>query len=283
MGIRQNQLISRLENFIRTRVGIPQTWVKARLIDREFTVRKGTIHAKEDYDEAWILALAMHAQTAIDVGSNIGQAAFILLYPNTVQEVILVEPNPGALSIASENLIHNHLVHRARLVCAFAADIADEAVQFWTVGTGSAGSMYADHAVTAAKRDLSYSVPTTTVDTLCDLYHLIPDLVKVDTEGAESLVLPCSTRLSASQKTRFFVEMHSNPHMPMTDNARKVLDWCAHNAYRAWYCANKEELTDPEQIAHRGRCHLLLQPGTWEYPDWLRNISQSAPLSQALT
>lgn len=51
----------------------------------------------------------------------------------------------------------------------------------------------------------------------------------------------------------------------------------------AWYCANKEELTDPEQIAHRGRCHLLLQPGAWEYPDWLRNISQSAPLSQALT
>jgi len=57
-----------------------------------------------------------------------------------------------------------------------------------------------------------------------------------------------------------------------------ALDWCKDLGYSAWYLKTEERLESPETIAHRGRCHLLLQPKAWGYPEWLRGIKQSSPL-----
>jgi hypothetical protein len=43
-----------------------------------------------------------------DVGSNIGQAAFIMLLSQKIKRLILVEANPRALVFAADNLITNH-------------------------------------------------------------------------------------------------------------------------------------------------------------------------------
>lgn len=282
MDLRQNRLVSKAENFVRSRLGIPQTWVKSQILDRHYVVRKGTVHATPDYDDAWLLALATHSRFAIDAGSNIGQAAFVLLYPDTINQMILVEPNPKALALAADNLIRNHLVHRVRFVCAFASDKVDKSIKFWTIGTGSAGSMYAAHAVTASKQHQSYEVPTTTIDSICETFQFLPDLVKIDTEGAEHLMLQGSISLASQQKTRFFVEMHSNVDNPMLLNAHNVLNWCQDNHYRAWYLSEKVELTMPEQIQKRGRCHLLLQPAEWQYPAFLQLINQGMALEDAI-
>ncbi len=69
--------------------------------------------------------------------------------------------------------------------------------------------------------------------------------------------------------------MHSPPKLPMRDYA--VLAWCAKNQYRAWYLSEGVALQSPEQIAQRGRCHLLLQPAGWDFPVWLRGISSVRP------
>jgi hypothetical protein len=117
-------------------------------------------------------------------------------------------------------------------------------------------------------------VPTLTLDSLSEYYGLIPDYVKIDVEGAESLVLVGATKIANKKVCKFLVEMHSSQELLMETNAFKILTWCKNNNYNAWYLKNHELLEDPKQIQHRGRCHLLLLPNHFPFPGYLKGISQ---------
>lgn len=60
------------------------------------------------------------------------------------------------------------------------------------------------------------------------------------------------------------------------------MSWCRQLGYQAWYLAKGERLDSPAQTQHRGRCHLLLQPASWPYPECLVGIKQSATLEAVL-
>ena len=276
-----SKLSIRLLNFLETRWGITIIRKETRsILDRPYETVVGTIRQDPDYDDAWLLALAQEAKKVFDIGCNMGQSTLILMHPGTIQKIVLVDPNPTALSIAAQNLILNGLSAEAHFVCAFAAAQANQVVQFFTVGAGAAGSMYASHARTAKSLGNQREVPTVTIDRLCATYNWIPDLVKIDTEGAESLVLQGATQLAANQGTRFFVEMHSNQELTMAENAQRILGWCQENDYRAWYLKEKNVLEKPEQIARRGRCHLLLLPSGEALPAALKDLEQGGPLEK---
>lgn len=70
--------------------------------------------------------------------------------------------------------------------------------------------------------------------------------------------------------------MHSNPALPMAENARRVLSWAEEVGYVVYYLKEHRRLEDPGEIAHRGRCHLLLQSREEPYPAVLSGIEQSA-------
>ena len=124
------------------------------------------------------------------------------------------------------------------------------------------------------------SIPTTTVDYLVEIFNCVPDLVKIDVEGAERLVLQGAVELAHKQVARFLVEMHSNSELPMSENAQRVLSWCQKVNYRAWYLKDKVQLTAPELISGRGRCHLLLLPAEEMLPEILAKLEQGAPLEK---
>jgi hypothetical protein len=84
--------------------------------------------------------------------------------------------------------------------------------------------------------------------------------------------------VAGRKKTRFIVEMHSPEELPMAKNAGLLLDWTADMDYAAYYLKEHVQLTAPEQVAHRGRCHVLLQPSGWPYPEGLRDIAQGQPI-----
>ena len=67
------------------------------------------------------------------------------------------------------------------------------------------------------------------------------------------MVLNGAREIATQHKTRFFVEMHSPPELPMEDNAMKVMEWCESTGYRPWYLKEKVILEEPRQIAKRGR------------------------------
>lgn len=271
----------RLRTFAETRLGVQ----RRRRVTRAVLGREYVVVAKElrgpDYGDAWLAALAREARVVFDVGSNVGQAALTMLAWDTVEEIVLVEPNADALSVAAENLVLNGLSHRARFVRAFAAERDGERVRFYAVGTGQAGSLYPSFADIPAALGMSEMVPTVTLDALSRRYGLVPDLVKVDVEAAEALALAGAREIASHRRTRFFVEMHSTMEVHQPENAAKVLAWCAGVGYRAWFLAGRAELTAAEQL-QRARCHLLLLPREAPFPEVLWEIGETAPLERVL-
>jgi FkbM family methyltransferase len=244
-------------------------------------VRDGTIRKTPDKDDGWLFACASLSTRIFDIGVNIGQSAFLELYPGSVEHVLLVDTNPMALSIAAENLIVNGLINRVNFECGFVSEQPGKELDFYTVLYGAAGSMFKTHAKTAAKRDLHFKVTTTTINLLTEKYG-VPDFIKVDVEGAESFVLDGADEVMDQKKTRFLVEMHSSAELPMVENARRILAICRDLYYDAWYLAKNVKLESPDQLKDRGRCHLLLQPGGWEWPSKVLRIKENAALDSKL-
>lgn len=274
-------LKTRFLGFLDHRIGLKfRPLESVSILQKTYQLIKGTFRETVDYDDAWLLALGNESKIVFDVGCNIGQSALLLLHPGKIERIFLIDPNPEALSQAAENFIRNELVGKVQFICAFASDKPKEKKEFFTVGAGAAGSMYADYARSAAKLNLSTMVPTITLDDLSKEYGIIPDLVKIDVEGAEQIVLEGAVGLAKNQTTRFFVEMHSGVRLPMKENAAKILAWCDQWNYRGWYLKNKSELTNPDQVADRGRCHLLLLPSHISFPSSLIPLEQGAALEK---
>jgi FkbM family methyltransferase len=211
-----------------------------------------------------------------------GKAPYYFLLSGSIDKIILIDTNPQALSMAAENLFLNNMARDAIFVPAFVSNKLGESIQFWTLGTGAAGSMYESHAVSAKKAGASFAVDTVTLDNLAEYYNLFPDFAKIDVEGAEALVLEGAIRVSETG-CKFLVEMHSNPELSMETNASKVLAWCEKNSYHAWYLKNHSLLKSPETIKHRGRCHLLLLPVNLPFPSYLEGVEQGSALQERIS
>ena len=240
---------------------------------KEIACIRGTIRKTPDYDDAWLYKLLGGVKNYIDIGVNVGYTTLLGLVQDD-KRVILVDPNPEALSLASKNIIINKLGARVSYHCSFVGKNLGSKVKFFTTGPGEAGSMYPSHAKTAAGENNFYHVDTVSVDYLIDYHGITPDLIKVDVEGAELLVLEGSEKLASKNQTTFFVEMHALEEQSMAENTQGVLSWCREVGYRAFYLKHHEELKSPQTIAHRGKCHLLLLPNHYDYPDVLKKIEQ---------
>lgn len=241
---------------------------------------KETVRENPDQDDAWWFYLAKNHKVIYDVGCNVGYTALLALIQDSNKQMVLVDPNPSALKKAAINIINNGLGNRTQYTTAFVGDKLDETIKFYTVGSGAAGSMHASHAETAASMNSFMEVKTVTLDYLYSLYGVKPELVKIDVEGAETLVMKAAKNLAKNSKCNFFIEMHDVENLGMEAAAQIMLDWCVEMDYKAWYLKTGEELTTAETIKNRGKCHLLLMPMDSKYPDYLINVQQKAKLPE---
>lgn len=248
--------------------------VTVSLLGKSLTVSNGCINKKADKDDAWWYALASRHDYIFDIGANVGFSTILACIDNPGKQVLLADPNPEALKLAKENLERNGMGGQKIYINAFAGAQAGEQVKFYTLGTGSAGSMYGSHADSARSVNATYMVATTTIDDIVEEQGLVPQLMKIDVEAAESFVLSGSAQLAEKQQTIIMVEMHGPEEMPMERNATLVLDWCNKNNYCAYYMKEHKALLKAGDIAHRGRCHLLLLPEAMPYPDYLNSIKE---------
>lgn len=242
----------------------------------------GTIRKKTDQDDAWFYYLAQHHDIIFDIGCNVGYTALLALIQKSNRPYLLVDPNPTALNQAQLNLIGNNLGFKAQYFSGFVSDKQDDTIKFYTIGAGAAGSMHASHAESAAMVNSFKQVKTVTLDFLYQYYAMKPDLVKIDVEGAETLVMNGATILAKESQCTFFVEMHTVLNLGMEKAGQLMIDWCKTNHYKAWYLKDAVEFTNAEIIKSRGKCHLLFLPKDRDYPDYLKNISQSAPLPETM-
>lgn len=243
---------------------------------------KKSIRLKEDHDDAWWFYLAKHHNIIYDIGCNVGYMSMLALIQKPNRKMLLVDPNPKALSKAAIHLITNGLEGHVQFLSAFVSDVYNETVPFYAIDSGAAGSMYASHAQTAASMGAVTEVKTVTLDFLYQEYNFKPDLVKIDVEGAETLVMQSAKILAKECQCTFFIEMHNLKDLGMEAAAQIMLDWCDLMNYQAWYLADGEILHDAQKIADRGKCHLLLLPKNKSYPEYLRGVKQSSKLPNSI-
>lgn len=241
---------------------------------------KGTFRKKVDQDDAWFFALAKNSEHVFDLGSNIGYMALIATIQKNNKSILLVDPNPEALAKAAQNMIINGFGLKSKFISAFIGDRDGEKVRFYTVGSGEAGSMYASYAETANLVNSFYEVEKLSIDTIISQLNYVPDLIKIDIEGAEYLALQGAINAASKQKIKFFVEMHSTIEQPMIKNTTLILDWCRDNKYSPYYLKEGKLLNDAQTTAHRGKYHLLLLPKNEEYPEYLKEIKQGAAIPE---
>lgn len=247
-------------------------------LGKKYRVRNGTVDTG-DYDDAWMLALAHNSKCIFDIGSNIGQSAFIMLQAPNVESVVLVDPSHLALTIAADTLIRNQQGHRIRFVNAFVSDKSGTTIGF---SSGLSGHSTGGTADNSDASSFSHQIPTITVDDIVERLNIVPDFMKCDVENFEGKLLIGSQKLAEKQKTRFMMEMHSSAARSQREVTQEVLDWCSKTDYTAWYMKEGTKLYSADPVEHRGRYHLLLQPQSWDYPVWLSKIPQGAPLEKAL-
>ncbi|PHS62079.1 MAG: hypothetical protein COB12_11170 [Flavobacterium sp.] len=252
--------------------------IESNLCGVKLLTINGTIRKKTDQDDAWFYYLAKHHEVIFDIGANIGYTALLAMIQNPSREYLLVDPNPLALNDANKNLISNNLGAKAYYFNSFISDTNDYEVKFFTLGSGAAGSMFSSHAESASAVNSFINVTTKTLDFLYQFYNKKPDLVKIDVEGAETLVMEGAYKLAENTKCTFFIEMHNEESIPMKMGGEKMIEWCKKADYKAWYLKTGEELIDSETIAKRGKCHLLLLPKEKQYPKYLLGIEQNAQL-----
>ena len=257
-------------------------YLEANLCGVPLKTISGTIRKKEDQDDAWWFYLAKHNSVIFDIGANIGYTALLALIQNPKRQIILVDPNPEALEKAATNIIKNNLGSRVQYLTAFVSNVIDDTIKFYTVGAGQAGSMYASHAETAASTNSFMEVKTVTLDYIYSFYDIKPDLVKIDVEGAETLVMQEAKKLANETKCSFFIEMHNVENLGMEAATQSMLDWCKEMNYKTWYLKTGEELITAETVKNRGKCHLLLMPYKKDYPEYLKGITQNHKLPNTI-
>ena len=239
---------------------------------------KGCIRINNDMDDVWFNKLSQNSEKIFDIGCNVGYTSLVALSNDNVKKVLMVDPNPEALALASKNVISNNYIHKTSSFLGFVSDQNDSELEFYTIGSGAAGSMYKSHADTAATIGSSYKVQTTTIDFLADYFQWVPDFMKIDVEGAEFFVLNGAKKTVTTNPIKILVEMHSSKELSMFENGTKVLNWCKEVGYNAWYIRESKLLTTTESIMDRGKCHLLLLPLNTPYPDYLKNSKERETL-----
>jgi FkbM family methyltransferase len=236
------------------------------LLGKNVRVFKGTVPPKQDKDDAWFYEMSKHHDVIFDVGANMGYCSLLSSIHNPGKTIVLVDPNEEALTYAKENLEQNSLQDNKWFICAFADKESGKQIKFYTIGAAAAGSMFASHSESASAVNSWRWVSTITIDDIVKEKNVIPGLIKIDVEAAEIYALQGAVILASMQATKFFVEMHAPPEMPMMQNAALVIDWCKENKYQPYYLADHTLLLNAEMISHRGRCHLLLLPEGETYP-----------------
>jgi FkbM family methyltransferase len=150
-----------------------------------------------------------------DVGGHIGYVALYFSHlAGALGTVFTFEPSPLNLPYARENV--RRAARKNIVLIEQAVGAEDGLASFWSEDlTGQNGSIIpghcaADttarsHGVRAQTTELALKV--TTLDIFVESAGVTPNFVKIDVEGAESLVLRGMARLMASTRPRIMIEV----------------------------------------------------------------------------
>ncbi len=244
-----------------------------QILDQDFLVLRGSAYKTPQEDSAWLVELSRRSNQIFDVGVNTGQSTLLILAANKDANLVLVEPDPVSLSVATENLIKNRLIKNVRIFPGFASQSSGEEITFWSFFGDAAGSRFSEQANTAKRNNQYSTVTSIALDDIVNQLGIMPDLVKMDIEGAEYEALQGAHSILGSGTTKFLIEMHAFNEDLLRSGSSKLLDILQPYDYEVWDLDTKDQVTYDSPVRDRVRYHVLLTPKTMGFPEFLKNIN----------
>jgi FkbM family methyltransferase len=168
-----------------------------------------------DAPTAWAklaeLAAERTGELAFDIGANIGQAAKILA--PFYKHVLSFEPCEESFAVLMEEAPQNVEPHALAISKASGKVVLAEAETATSYGQLVNPDVAYSHPEWGSCQG-SREVQATTIDELVRHSGLVPDLVKIDTEGHEPWVIAGAQWTVGIAYTSWFIEVHSATHMP---------------------------------------------------------------------
>jgi FkbM family methyltransferase len=230
----------------------PPTWpVRARLVNSEWMDLDLTDYVQRSIyyfgcyepENAFVFqSLLPRSKVVVDCGAHVGQYALLAarrLGDNS--EVHAFEPSPRTFSA----LQHNVALNDFRNVVLNQAALADQSSatrDFYVADNDNQGSNSLQPTTTALHR-ASFVVTVMTLDEYCTKRNLLPDLIKLDVEGAELPVLRGAARTIASSHPWIILEASDENAQAFGYTLHELHDWLVSRAYRLHVIGTRRGVT----------------------------------------
>jgi FkbM family methyltransferase len=186
----------------------------------------------EPITQAVVHHLVRHGDVVLEIGAN--QGFHTLSFAHLVGpagQVIALEPNPRTFRYLRDNVTANGLWERVTLHEAAAADV-DGSAHFRALASHSAGS-HLRQTDTDWRDELDgTNITVTTIDIgrLISEMDPRPRLIKIDAEGAESIILASLAEVVKPSETRLLIEVIPD------HNIDRLIEIVERLGYRWWAC-----------------------------------------------
>ncbi len=143
----------------------------------------------------WLREVVRPGMTVFDVGANVGQMTLEMAHlVGPAGRVVAIEPAPGNVRLLKRHVEANGFINRVTIVEAACSDAPGQDMEFVIFGEG-AHAVGSGHQLRSSRTDqidaarVVVKVKTLTVDSICAELALLPQVIKIDVEGAEAAVL----------------------------------------------------------------------------------------------
>jgi len=155
------------------------------------TYRAATLMTKEPETVEWIVREFRVGDVFYDIGANIGLYTLLAAVHNPRGTVVAVEPMPANMARLCDNIVLNELTNVAPASLALSARPSIDELSLASLEPGSSMHSLGDGRMTESFGErvaMRLHVPTSTVDSLAQAVG-VPNLIKIDVDGAEEGVL----------------------------------------------------------------------------------------------
>lgn len=152
----------------------------------------------------------LHGQTIFDIGANKGQTALVL--KSCVGEkgkVVSFEPVPNEYDSLCTNIEINQINNIIPVKVAL-SDSAGEAIFEYNTAKPTMGKLSSVEPSYVVANTTSFQVQTDTIDKLVETGQYIPDVIKIDVEGAGAAVLRGARKTLKILSPSVFIELHGS-------------------------------------------------------------------------
>lgn len=231
---------------------------RVTLLGDEYMLRSEARHDSSDRDYHVLRQLARGKRCVLDVGANVGLTSLVMSRGELAPDghIFAFEASEIACHLIRDNIVLNGLAERITVVNALVAERSGLAIDFFGDAASGGASIiagYLGHHRPLRKASLA-------LDDFVSSADCVPDLIKIDVEGAELRVIEGLASTMRSARPLLFIELHSWGDLVVPDTAAALLRQLAPLDYCLIYLRTKKVITDPAVLSGRGRCHVLACP-----------------------